>query len=99
RSLAVLVLGQSGGLTKMQTRLSESRDWVLVLCLRLALIFHRRRDGIIPPDMRLRLKSTGARIDLNGQWLDEHPLTRQSLEHEAAEWNRAGPWGLIQRLT
>ena len=99
RSLSVLVLGQSGGLTKMQNRLIDPRDWMLVLCLRLALIFHRRRDGIIPPDMRLRLKSAGARIELNGLWLEEHPLTRQSLEHEAAEWNRAGPWGLAQRLT
>ena len=99
RSLAVLVLGQSGGLTKMQNRLTDSADWLLVLCLRLALIFHRRRDGVIPPDLRLRLKSAGARIELSSSWLEEHPLTRQSLEHEAAEWNRAGPWGLSQRLT
>jgi exopolyphosphatase/guanosine-5'-triphosphate,3'-diphosphate pyrophosphatase len=98
QDLALLVLGQSGGLTKMQARVIDTHDWLRMLCLRLALIFHRRRDGILAPDMRLRMKPTGARLDLGQAWLEDHPLTRQSLEQEVAEWNRAGPWSLTLRL-
>ncbi|MFZ9405722.1 MAG: exopolyphosphatase [Burkholderiaceae bacterium] len=98
QALALLVLGQSGGLTKMRSRITDPQDWVRMLCLRLAIIFHRRRDGIHAPDMRLKMKPQGPRLDLGQAWLDAHPLTRQSLEQEAAEWTRAGPWTLTLRM-
>lgn len=92
--IAAMVLGQSGGLTKMKTVLQHPDHWHRLLCLRLAVIFHRRRDGHLPPWTRLKVKTSGARIELPARWAADHPLTSQSLEQEAAEWNRAGPWGL-----
>jgi exopolyphosphatase/guanosine-5'-triphosphate,3'-diphosphate pyrophosphatase len=94
RRIATLVLGQTGGLTKLKELLATPDDWLRVLALRLAVIFHRRRDGQVPPWIKLRLKPTGARIEVPASWVAEHPLTDQSLRLESAEWAKAGPFGL-----
>jgi exopolyphosphatase / guanosine-5'-triphosphate,3'-diphosphate pyrophosphatase len=98
--IAAMVLGQTGGLTKMRPLLAEPDDWLRVMCLRLAVIFHRRRDGQVPPWIKLRVKHTGVRIDLPAGWLAGHPLTEQSLRFESAEWAKAGPFGalVLQRI-
>jgi exopolyphosphatase/guanosine-5'-triphosphate,3'-diphosphate pyrophosphatase len=93
--LAALVLGQTGGLTKMRSRLDDPDGWLRVLCLRLAVILHRRRDGVLPPSVRLRIKSTGARLELPADWTRAHPLTDQTLRQESAEWSKAGAWPLL----
>jgi exopolyphosphatase/guanosine-5'-triphosphate,3'-diphosphate pyrophosphatase len=93
--IADIVLGQTGGLTKMRARMIDEDDWLRVLCMRLAVILLRRRDGQHPPQIRLKLKSSGARVELPREWIDSHPLTHQSLEQESAEWSRAGPWPLL----
>jgi len=92
--MAALILGQTGGLTKMNPVIEAIDEWSMVLCLRLAVIFHRRRDGQVPPWMRLKLKGANARIDLPAEWLAEHPLTDQSLRSEVAEWSKAGAFDL-----
>jgi len=92
--ISEMVLGQTGGLTKMRPLMLLHEEWLRVLCLRLAVIFHRRRDGQLPPWIKLRVKSSGARIELPASWAKDHPLTNQSLELESAEWSRAGPWSL-----
>jgi exopolyphosphatase/guanosine-5'-triphosphate,3'-diphosphate pyrophosphatase len=97
--IANLVLGQTGGLTKLKSCLFGQNEWVMVLCLRLAVIFHRRRDGQLPPSVKLRVKSGGGRIELDSTWADDHPLTNQSLQFESAEWSKAGPWGLNYLLS
>jgi exopolyphosphatase/guanosine-5'-triphosphate,3'-diphosphate pyrophosphatase len=94
RRIAALVLGQTGGLTKLRPLLPEPDDWLRALALRLSVIFHRRRDGQIPPWVKLRTKPTGARLELAAGWAAEHPLTDQSLRAESAEWGKNGPWGL-----
>ena len=91
-SLAAMVLGQTGGLTKLRDVLADDDAWLRVLCLRLAVILHRRRDGALPPSIRLRSKGSGARLELPADWTADHPLTDQSLRLEAQEWTRAGPW-------
>lgn len=93
--LAAMVLGQSGGLTKLKAVLSGFDDWLSVLCLRLAVILHRRRDGESPPMLRLRVRNSGARLELPADWVAAHPLTDQSLRLEAAEWSKAGPWTVV----
>jgi len=93
--LAALVLGQTGGLTKMRSRLDDPDGWLRVQCLRLAVILHRRRDGVLPPSVRLRIKSTGARLELPADWARAHPLTDQTLRQESAEWSKAGAWPLL----
>jgi exopolyphosphatase/guanosine-5'-triphosphate,3'-diphosphate pyrophosphatase len=99
RRIAALVLGQTGGLTKLRTLIAEPDDWLAVLALRLSVIFHRRRDGQIPPWIKLRVKPAGARIELPASWAAEHPLTDQSLHLECAEWLKAGPWPLAYQTT
>jgi exopolyphosphatase/guanosine-5'-triphosphate,3'-diphosphate pyrophosphatase len=94
RRIAALVLGQTGGLTKLRPLLAEPDDWLRMLALRLSVIFHRRRDGQIPPWVKLRIKPAGARIELPVSWVAEHPLTDQSLRSESAEWAKNGPWTL-----
>ena len=96
--LAALVLGQGGGLAKMRPLLASFDDWLRVLCLRLAVVMHRRRDLALPPSMRLRVKpGSGARFELPADWVATHPLTDQSLRLECAEWAKAGPWALEYR--
>ena len=96
--LAALVLGQTGGLAKMRALPCEFDDWLRVLCLRLAVVLHRRRDLSLPPSMRLRVKpGSGARFELPADWAAEHPLTDQSLRLECAEWAKSGPWALDYR--
>ncbi len=96
--LAALVLGQTGGLTKLRALLPSFDDWLRVLCLRLAVVLHRRRDLGLPPSMRLRAKpGSGARFELPADWAGSHPLTDQSLRLECAEWTKSGPWALDYR--
>jgi len=99
RRIAALVLGQTGGLTKLRAVVSDPDDWLRVLCLRLSVIFHRRRDFQVPPWVRLRMKPSGARIELPADWACAHPLTDQSLRLEALEWGKAGPWPLVYQVT
>ena len=54
----------------------------LMICLRLAVLLNRRRDDL---DMLPNLRVDGREYTLEFQenWLEEHPLTRASLEQEA----------------
>jgi len=99
RRIAAMVLGQTGGLTKLRGVMTEPDDWLRVLCLRLSVIFHRRRDFQVPPWVRLRVRPSGARLELPSDWASAHPLTDQSLRLEALEWAKAGPWPLTYQLT
>jgi exopolyphosphatase / guanosine-5'-triphosphate,3'-diphosphate pyrophosphatase len=93
RLLALLVLGQSGGLRKIRSKEPAPAEWLLILCLRLAVILQRRRDGR-PTPITLRPASagpaTGWRIEIPAQWAAEHPLTNQSLATETALWRDSG---------
>lgn len=92
--IAELALGQTGGLGKMRLLMAVNDEWLSLMCLRLSVIFHRRRDNNLPPVIRLRIKGNGARLELPADWVLAHPLTDQSLQREAAEWARNGPWAL-----
>lgn len=85
--LALLVRGCRGGLDKIGLAL-EARQWPMILCLRLALLFNMSRsDGVIP---RLALSRSGdtCRLRLSGVWLTDNSLTRAALEEEVRQWNR-----------
>ncbi len=88
--LAMLVLGQSGGLGKL--RGADPGLWPLVLCLRLAVILQRRRDGRVTP-IRLRPRSGGWTLELDRKWAAVHPLTDQSLAREVALWRESAVVG------
>jgi len=93
RRLAALVLGQTGGLAKLRPLLADPEDWLMVLCLRIASILHRRRDRVPPSWFRLRIRGETARLELRGAWLNAHPLTMRSLALESSEWANSGPFG------
>lgn len=91
--LSLLVLGQTGGLRKLKVHEPAIDEWLLVFCLRLAVILQRRRDGRSTP-IRVRPHksgpSAGWSIELPEHWAAQHPLTNQSLQSEMAEWHTIG---------
>jgi len=93
RLLSFLVLGQSGGLRKMRSYEPSNADWLLLVCLRIAVILQRRRDGRATPIRIIPASSgpaAGWRIELPQQWAAEHPLTDQSLQKEVEQWRESG---------
>ena len=88
RRIADLVLGQRGGLRKIESQLSSERFGWQVLALRLAVIKCHAR---IPVDIQaLRLKRDGkqARLKFLADWADGHPRTLHLLREEAESWLR-----------
>jgi exopolyphosphatase/guanosine-5'-triphosphate,3'-diphosphate pyrophosphatase len=85
--LANLVRSQRKGLNAAdfdefdeQTRVALTP---LILCLRLSVLLHRRREDIRPLP---QLKQVGSeyRLAFNKRWLAAHPLTQAGLEQERA---------------
>jgi exopolyphosphatase/guanosine-5'-triphosphate,3'-diphosphate pyrophosphatase len=95
RRLADLVLGQRGGLRKIEPQLaSETFAWQ-VLCLRLAAIEnHARGVGSAEPLM-LAPRGRDALLGWRAGWADAHPRTLYLLREEAAVWARNGPLRLV----
>lgn len=94
--LSLLVLGQSGGLRKLQSQALPPGFWSMILALRLAVILQRRRDGR-PTPIRLQpvkpgmTAAGGWKIELPSAWVEQHPLTDQTLQAEARDWRESGP--------
>ena len=95
--LSLLVLGQTGGLRKLQAYAPPPEVWSMILALRLAVILQRRRDGR-PTPIQLRAVKAGAmaasggwKLELPAAWVAEHALTDQTLQAETREWREAGP--------
>jgi exopolyphosphatase/guanosine-5'-triphosphate,3'-diphosphate pyrophosphatase len=61
----------------------------MVLCLRLSVILHRRRDRkeVLLPALFARKRQV--RIELSRQWLEQHPLSHASLRNEVEAWRSA----------
>ncbi|MDD5297165.1 MAG: exopolyphosphatase [Rhodocyclaceae bacterium] len=88
--LARLVLAHRGKLERVQGLEAKSRDWLLILVLRLAVLLHRARDGSRPPSLRLQRTATGFAIGADAGWLDESPLTAAALREELKQWAALG---------
>lgn len=92
-----LCQGQRGRLAKVANRISHFDGWLMVLCLRLAVLIHRGRNLNRAP--RLELTTDGKSFCLKVQrgWLQNHPLTLSNLEQEARQWGSLGiPLKVIQ---
>ena len=87
--LAQLVLGQRGKLEKLAAVGGGNASWRSIFCLRLALVLHRSRDDIAPPDFRFSHERGAYRLDLPAGWLAANPLSASVLADEAAAWQRA----------
>lgn len=88
--LGLLVRAQRGTLTKVRALVSEDREWMLILALRLAVIFFRSRTAVDLPKIEIRRLAGGFRLRLEAGWLKGHPLTAAALRNECQEWGVAG---------
>ncbi len=95
RRIGELVLGQRGGLRKIEPQLaSETFAWQ-VLCLRLAAIKCHARGNVDPRALSLRAKGRDALLGHGSGWAESHPRTLFLLKEEAAAWARSGPLRLV----
>jgi exopolyphosphatase/guanosine-5'-triphosphate,3'-diphosphate pyrophosphatase len=95
RRVADLVLGQRGGLRKIEPQLaSETFAWQ-VLCLRLAAIKCHARDAADAQALALRVRGRDAALDFSPAWAQGHPRTLFLLREEALAWTRSGPLRLV----
>jgi exopolyphosphatase/guanosine-5'-triphosphate,3'-diphosphate pyrophosphatase len=88
--LARVVLAHRGKLERVQSLPQDSPDWLLILCLRLAVLVHRARDEAMPARMSLRRSPRGFQIAADAGWLAASPLTAAALEEETRQWANAG---------
>ncbi len=88
--LAMLVLGHRGKLEKLGVIPAVDSAWLLVFCLRLAVLLHRTRDDRALPAWRVRLNGAGFLLELPAEWLAENPWTAAALREEAAIWKQVG---------
>jgi exopolyphosphatase / guanosine-5'-triphosphate,3'-diphosphate pyrophosphatase len=97
RRVGELVLGQRGGLRKIETSLArEDYAWQL-LCLRLAIIKCHARGDAHTPAMRFNRDGPVAELTLAEGWVEANPRTKHLLDEEAAMWERGGPLRLALR--
>ena len=95
RRVGELVLGQRGGLRKVEPQLaSETFAWQ-VLCLRLAAIECHARDAVDAQALTLRARQREALLGYDAGWGQTHPRTLYQLQEEAAVWARGGPLRLV----
>ena len=95
RRVAEMVLGQRGGLRKLEPQLaSETFAWQ-VLCLRLAVVKCHARGEVNPQALTLRTRQREALLGFAGSWAESHPRTIFLLQEEATVWVRNGPLRLV----
>ena len=88
RRIADLVLGQRGGLRKVEAQLSSERFAWQVLALRLAAIKCHARALVDPKALRLKREGRQARLGFRQDWAGSHPRTLHLLREEAESWSR-----------
>ena len=88
RRIADLVLGQRGGLRKIEPQLSNERFAWQVLALRLAVIKCHARGLVDTKALRLKRDGRHARLGFRAAWADGHPRTLHLLREEAEGWAR-----------
>lgn len=88
--LARLVLAHRGKLERVAAINPESMDWLLIACLRLAVVIHRARDGRGVPPVVIQRDGTGFTLQAEANWLNQLPLTAAALAEEAKQWSNLG---------
>ena len=95
RRISELVLGQRGGLRKLEPALDNPAFAWQALCLRLAVIKCHARGAVDPKALRLRRDGGDALLHFTPQWAEAHPRTLHLLGEEAAAWARQGGLRLV----
>jgi exopolyphosphatase/guanosine-5'-triphosphate,3'-diphosphate pyrophosphatase len=91
RRIGELVLGQRGGLRKVEAALAGDTFAWQVLCLRLAVIKCHSRGEVDPAAMALSARGREAALDYTADWAEASPRTVYLLNEEAQIWARNGP--------
>ena len=89
RRIADLVLGQRGGLRKIDVGLAEETFAWQVLCLRLAVLLCHARSTAAPARAVLNGTGHSAVLTLDPAWAQAHPRTLHLLREEVAVWSRS----------
>jgi len=90
RRLGELVLGQRGGLRKVEASLADEGFAWQVLCLRLAVIECHARADVEPQALKLERGGAVARLRLDDAWVQAHPRTLHLLRQEMEMWAKSG---------
>lgn len=90
KKITALILGQCGGLRKMESYWQDTSFMRKMLFLRLAVIFCSARKD--PPKHPLRLiplkQGQGLSLHVNGDWMNDMPHTLYRLQEEVAQWKK-----------
>jgi exopolyphosphatase/guanosine-5'-triphosphate,3'-diphosphate pyrophosphatase len=90
RRIGELVLGQRGGLRKMEAALQGAGFALHLLCLRLAVIVCHARDDVEPGALALHLDDAVPTIALAAAWAAAHPRALHLLRDEVEAWSKTG---------
>ncbi len=88
--LARVVLAHRGKLERVAALDPASPDWLLIACLRLAVVVHRARDGRGIPPLRVSREGRSFVVVAAQGWLKQLPLTAAALEEEQRQWLSVG---------
>lgn len=95
RRLGELVLGQRGGLRKIEASLAQDGFAWQVLCLRLAVIVCHARGEVDTTGLVLERKGAQALLSVPKAWSQTALRTLYLLREEAQAWSRGGPLTLV----
>ena len=84
--LSNIVLAHRGRLERVQPAVVDVREWLLIFCLRLAVLLHRARDDSAEPPVAASLAARGFVLSVDADWLADSPLTAAALNEEARQW-------------
>jgi len=90
RRIGQLVLGQRGGLRKLEGTLQSPTFALHLLCLRIAVIACHARDDPEPDAIALRIVDGTPVVRLRAGWADMHPRALHLLRSEIDVWSKAG---------
>jgi exopolyphosphatase / guanosine-5'-triphosphate,3'-diphosphate pyrophosphatase len=94
------VLGQRGGLRKLEAPLGDKRFARQVLALRLAVIKCHARGDVDARALHLRTDGKDrARVSFSAEWAAAHPRTLYLLEQEVEAWGKSGACLLTLRAS
>jgi exopolyphosphatase/guanosine-5'-triphosphate,3'-diphosphate pyrophosphatase len=90
RRIGELVLGQRGGLRKMEAMLQSASFALHLFCLRAAVIVCHARDDVDASAIRLRIEGGTPTVTLAASWAESHPRALHLLRDEIDAWARSG---------
>lgn len=88
--LSRIVLGHRGKLERVQPLAKDAIEWLLIFCLRTAVVLHRARDTYALPPIQVSATPKGYTLTVPKGWLADVPLTAAALEEEARQWAGLG---------